>query len=87
MWIGWGTREALVVAGMTAVSSSAIVTKLLIELRRLANRETPMILGIMVVEDVFIAFYLAIVCGSCSAARRTCGGSCCNWRSRSRSSS
>jgi CPA2 family monovalent cation:H+ antiporter-2 len=61
MWIGWGTREALIIAGMTATSSSAIVTKLLIELRRLANRETPTILGIMVLEDVFIAFYLAIV--------------------------
>lgn len=61
MWIGWGTREALIIAGMTAASSSAIITKLLIELRRLANRETPTILGIMVLEDVFIAIYLAIV--------------------------
>lgn len=61
MWIGWGTREALIIAGMTATSSSAIITKLLIELRRLANRETPAILGIMVLEDVFVAVYLAIV--------------------------
>ena len=61
LWIGWGTREALIIAGMTAASSSAIITKLLIELRRLANRETPTILGIMVLEDVFIAIYLAIV--------------------------
>ncbi len=61
MWVGWGTREALIIAGMTATSSSAIITKLLIELRRLANRETPVILGIAVVEDVFIAIYLAIV--------------------------
>jgi CPA2 family monovalent cation:H+ antiporter-2 len=61
MWVGWGSREALIIAGMTATSSSAIVTKLLIELRRLANRETPVILGITVVEDVFVAIYLAIV--------------------------
>jgi monovalent cation:H+ antiporter-2, CPA2 family len=59
--VGWGTREALIIAGMTATSSSAIVTKLLIELNRLANRETPMILGVTVVEDIFIAIYLAIV--------------------------
>jgi CPA2 family monovalent cation:H+ antiporter-2 len=52
---------ALIIAGMTATSSSAIVTKLLIEFRRLANRETPVILGIMVLEDVFIAIYLAII--------------------------
>ena len=60
-WVGWGPREALVIAGMTATSSSAIVTKLLIELRRLPNAETPMILGVTVVEDIFIAIYLAIV--------------------------
>jgi CPA2 family monovalent cation:H+ antiporter-2 len=59
--VGWGTQEALIIAGITATSSSAIVTKLLIELGRLTNRETPMILGITVVEDVFIAIYLAIV--------------------------
>lgn len=61
MMVGWGTREALVIAGMTTTSSSAIVTKLLIELRRLANPETPMILGVTVVEDIFVAVYLAIV--------------------------
>src|ERR1700710_2809224 len=59
--VGWGTREALIVAGITATSSSAIVTTLLIELNRLANPETPMILGVTVVEDIFIAIYLAIV--------------------------
>lgn len=59
--VGWGSREALVIAGITATSSSAIVTKLLIELKRLANPETPMILGVTVVEDIFIAIYLAIV--------------------------
>jgi CPA2 family monovalent cation:H+ antiporter-2 len=58
---GWGAREALVIAGMTGTSSSAIITKLLIELRRLANKETPMILGVTVVGDIFIAVYLAIV--------------------------
>lgn len=58
---GWGERAALIVAGMTALSSSAIVTKLLIELRRLANPETPLILGIAVVEDIFVAIYLAVV--------------------------
>lgn len=59
--VGWGTREALIIAGITATSSSAIVTKLLIELNRLPNKETPMILGVTVVEDIFIAIYLAIV--------------------------
>jgi CPA2 family monovalent cation:H+ antiporter-2 len=59
--LGWGTKEALIVAGIIGTSSSAIVTKLLIELNRLANRETPMILGVTVVQDIFLAIYLAIV--------------------------
>src|SRR5262245_16784259 len=59
--LGWGSREAFVIAGAVGISSSAIVTKLLIELRRLADRETPMILGVIVVEDVFLALYLALL--------------------------
>ena len=59
--VGWGAREALVIAGVLGISSSAIVTKLLVELRRLANPETRLILGIIVVEDVFVALYLAIL--------------------------
>ncbi len=58
---GWGGRETLVIAGIVGISSSAIVTKLLVELRRLANRETGMLLGIIVVEDVFLALYLALL--------------------------
>src|SRR6185503_3204643 len=59
--LGWGTRETFVIAGMIGTSSTAIVTKLILDLRRVANPETGMILGIIVVEDVFIAFYLALL--------------------------
>jgi CPA2 family monovalent cation:H+ antiporter-2 len=59
--LGWGTSEALVIAGALGISSSAIVTKLLIELHRLTNAETPVILGIIVIEDMFLAFYLALL--------------------------
>lgn len=59
--LGWGVREAFVIAGAVGISSSAIVTKLLVELKRLANRETGLILGITVVEDVFLALYLALL--------------------------
>jgi monovalent cation:H+ antiporter-2, CPA2 family len=59
--LGWGTREMFVIAGMIGTSSTAIVTKLLLDLRRLANPETGMILGIIVFEDVFLAFYLALL--------------------------
>jgi monovalent cation:H+ antiporter-2, CPA2 family len=56
---GWGGPEALVIAGVVGISSSAIVTKLLVELKRLANPETKLILGVVVVEDIFVAIYLA----------------------------
>ena len=59
--LGWGTREIFVIAGMIGTSSTAIVTKLILDLRRVNNRETGMILGIIVVEDVFLAFYLALL--------------------------
>ncbi|MEU7042925.1 cation:proton antiporter [Streptomyces varsoviensis] len=56
---GWGTSEALVLAGVLGISSSAIVTKVLVDLGRLGNGETKPILGIIVVEDIFLALYLA----------------------------
>jgi CPA2 family monovalent cation:H+ antiporter-2 len=59
--LGWGTAEAMVIAGALGISSSAIATKLLIELHRLTNAETPVILGIIVLEDLFLAFYLALL--------------------------
>ncbi|MEU9556215.1 cation:proton antiporter [Streptomyces fumanus] len=57
--LGWGTREALVLAGVLGISSSAIVTKILIDTGRLGRPETRLILGVIVVEDVFLALYLA----------------------------
>ena len=48
-------------AGVVGISSTAIVTKLLVETRRLGNRETRTILGIAVIRDIFLAFYLALL--------------------------
>ena len=59
--LGWGTSEAFVIAGVLGISSSAIVTKLLVDLRRLGNPESRVVLGIIVVEDVFLALYLALL--------------------------
>lgn len=57
--LGWGLREALVLAGVLGISSSAIVTKILIDLGRIGRPETRLILGVIVVEDIFLALYLA----------------------------
>ncbi|MFI8829767.1 cation:proton antiporter [Streptomyces afghaniensis] len=57
--LGWGAREALVLAGVLGISSSAIVTKILIDQGRIGRPETRLILGVIVVEDIFLALYLA----------------------------
>ena len=61
--MGWPMKEVLVVAGITTISSSAIVAKVLFDLRRTANPETEMILGIIMFEDVFLAIYLSLISG------------------------
>lgn len=67
-------KEILVVAGITTISSSAIVAKVLFDLRRTANRETEMILGIIMFEDVFLAVYLSLVSGIVLSGASSFGG-------------
>ncbi|MEU6533068.1 cation:proton antiporter [Streptomyces sp. NPDC046928] len=57
--LGWGPREALVLSGVLGISSSAIVTKVLVDSGRIGRPETRLILGVTVVEDIFLALYLA----------------------------
>ena len=59
--LGWGPVGALVMAGVTYISSSGIVAKVLADLGRLGNRETPVILSILVFEDLAMAVYLPIL--------------------------
>jgi CPA2 family monovalent cation:H+ antiporter-2 len=59
--LGFGPVGALAMFGITAVSSSGIVAKVLADLGRLGNRETPAILGILVLEDLGMAVYLPIL--------------------------
>jgi CPA2 family monovalent cation:H+ antiporter-2 len=59
--MGWGPTEALAMFGITAVSSSGIVSKVLTDLGRLGNRETPGVLGVLVLEDLAMAVYLPIL--------------------------
>jgi CPA2 family monovalent cation:H+ antiporter-2 len=59
--LGWGPVGALVMAGVTYISSSGIVAKVLGDLGRLGNRETPVILSVLVFEDLAMAVYLPIL--------------------------
>ncbi|RZU66083.1 potassium/proton antiporter membrane subunit (CPA2 family) [Microterricola gilva] len=59
--LGWGPAAAVALAGITWVSSSGVIAKVLRDLGRLANRETPVILAILVIEDLAMAFYLPVL--------------------------
>jgi len=58
--LGWGPLGALAMAGVTWVSSSGIIAKVLGDLGRLGNRETPAVLSVLVMEDLAMALYLPI---------------------------
>ena len=64
LMLGLGPAGALLVAGAFYISSSAIIAKSIIELRRAADPETEVALGILVFEDIFIALFLAVLSGA-----------------------
>ncbi len=58
---GWGGLAAVALAGVTWVSSSGVIAKMLGDLGRLGNRETPAVLGVLVMEDLMMALYLPLL--------------------------
>lgn len=71
---GFSPTEMLIVAGVTTISSSAIVAKILFDYRRTANPETELILGITMYEDVFLAVYLSLISGIVLSGATSVGG-------------
>ena len=65
--LGWGPLGALAMAGVTWVSSSGIIAKVLGDLGRLGNRETPAVLSVLVMEDLAMALYLPITTAALAA--------------------
>ncbi|MEZ5150879.1 cation:proton antiporter [Rhodococcus zopfii] len=61
LMLGLGPIGAFVLAGVTYISSSGIIAKVLGDLGRLGNRETPIVLSILVFEDLAMAVYLPIL--------------------------
>ncbi|MGR6964450.1 cation:proton antiporter [Geodermatophilus sp. URMC 61] len=54
-------QGALALAGVTWITSSGIVARLLGDLGRLANRETPAVLSVLVLEDLAMALFLPLL--------------------------
>lgn len=59
--LGWSPLTAVLLGGVTWISSSGVISKVLADLGRVGFRETPAVLNLLVVEDLAMAIYLPIV--------------------------
>ncbi len=58
--LGWGPELGVLLGGVTYVSSSGIVAKVLSDHGWAGNRETPVVLSTLVIEDLVMALYLPV---------------------------
>lgn len=65
--IGWlmdmPFKEKMVLCGVMTSSSTAIVAKVLTDLKRTANPETEIIMGMIMFDDLFIAMHISFLSG------------------------
>ncbi|MBP2703860.1 cation:proton antiporter [Microbispora sp. RL4-1S] len=59
--LGWGPVAAVAMAGVTYATSSGITAKVLSDLGWIGNRETPVVLSLLVFEDLTMALYLPLL--------------------------
>jgi len=59
--LGWKPLPCVLLGGVTYISSSGIIARVLTELDRLGYAETPTVLSILVLEDLVMAAYLPLV--------------------------
>jgi monovalent cation:H+ antiporter-2, CPA2 family len=61
LFLGWGAVGAMVMGGVTYISSSGIAAKVISDLGWLGNRETRVVISILVFEDLTMAVYLPVL--------------------------
>ena len=59
--LGWSVLPCVLLGGVTYVSSSGIIAKVLAELKRTNNPESGRVLSVLVLEDLAMAVYLPLV--------------------------
>ena len=59
--LGMDVVGIVAMAGITYISSSGVIARLLSDLDRLGNRETPAVLSVLVLEDFAMAAYLPVL--------------------------
>ena len=61
LYLEWDFVAALLLGGVTYISSSGVIAKLLNDLGWLGNRETPAVLIVLVMEDLAMAIFLPLM--------------------------
>lgn len=61
LMLGWEPLAVVLLAGVTYISSSGIAARVLAELGWLGNPETPVVVSVLVLEDLAMALYLPVV--------------------------
>jgi len=59
--LGWNPLTAVLLGGVTYISSSSVISRVLGELDWKDNQETPVVISILVLEDLAMALYLPVV--------------------------
>jgi len=59
--LGWSPLAAVLLGGVTYISSSGVIAKVLAELGRLNNPETTSVVSVLVLEDLAMALYLPLI--------------------------
>lgn len=59
--LGWSPLAAVLLGGVTYISSSGVIAKILADAGRLNNPETPAVMSVLVLEDLAMAAYLPLV--------------------------
>ncbi|MCY4781582.1 cation:proton antiporter [Sphingobacterium sp. UT-1RO-CII-1] len=67
LFVGWlmdlPFKEVMVLCGVMTSSSTVIVAKVLTDLKRTANPETELIMGMIMFDDLFIAIHISFLSG------------------------
>jgi CPA2 family monovalent cation:H+ antiporter-2 len=56
----WNFLESLLLGGIVYISSSAVISKLLVDAGCLPRRETRTVMGVLIIEDIIMAIMLAV---------------------------
>ncbi len=59
--LGWSPLAAVMLGGVTYISSSGVAAGVLTDLGRMSNPETPAVVSVLVIEDLTMAVFLPLV--------------------------